>query len=137
MANFNQGTGEHRQNISGNKGAKNALGNTGTKCSEREDKKKNDVKALILGHFFCTHVVNIFVSKSVCMALQQWFNWGIIMSYEFTLGGRMLSEIINRLVGRRSTVACEIAVTTYTVLYTEYGAKKSGQDRGFRSNHLN
>ena len=49
----------------------------------------------------------------------------------------MLSKIINRLVGRRSTVMCEIAVTTYTVLYTEYGTRKSGQDRGVRSNHLN
>ena len=49
----------------------------------------------------------------------------------------MLSEIINRLVGRRNTVVCEIAVATYTVLDTEYGAKKSGQDRGARSNHPN
>ena len=71
------------------------------------------------------------------MELQQWFKWGISMSYEFTLGGWMQSEIINRLVGRRNTVVCEIAVTTYTVLDTEYGARKSGQDRGVRSNHLN
>ena len=55
--------------------------------------------------------------------------------YEFTLGGWMLSKIINKLVGRRNTVACEIAVTT--PLYTEYGARKSGADRGEdRSNLL-
>ena len=90
MANSNWGTGEQRQNILRNKGTKNVLGNTGTKRSEREDKKK-DVKGT---HFATFPLYNIFVSKSVCMELRQWFNWGISMSYEFTLGGWMLSIII-------------------------------------------
>ena len=50
MANFNQGKGEQRQNVSGNKGTKNALGNTGKKCFERRT-KKNDVKGTHLGTF--------------------------------------------------------------------------------------
>ena len=48
--------------------------------------------------------------------------------YEFTLSGWMLSKIINKLVGRRNTGVCEIEVTTYSD--TEYGARKSGADRG-------
>ena len=39
----------------------------------------------------------------------------------------MLSTIINKLVGRRNTVECEVTVTTY---FSEYGATKSGADRG-------
>ena len=74
MANFNWGTGEQRQNILENKETKNVLGNTGTKRSVREGKK--DVKGTHLA-IFPLH--NIFVSKSVCMELRQWFNWGIIM----------------------------------------------------------
>ena len=50
------------------------------------------------------------------MELRQWLSWGMSMSYEFTLGSWMLSKIINKLVGRRNTVVCEIAVTTYCVL---------------------
>ena len=127
MVNFSWGSGEQRQNILGNKGTKIVLGNTGTKGSERE------------GQFLCTHVVNIFVSKSVCMELRQWLNWGMSLSYEFTLGGWMLSKSTNKLVGRRNIVVCEIAVTTYYIdLYTEYGTRKSGADRGVvRSNFLN
>ena len=61
----------------------------GTKRSEREDKKIKRCKRheFILRHFLCTHVVNIFVSKSVWVELRQWLNWGMSMSYEFTLGG--------------------------------------------------
>ena len=70
--------------------------------------------ALILRHFLCTHVIDGFVSKSVCMELQQWLNWG--MGYEFTLDGWMLRKIINKLVGRRNTVVSEIAMTTHYIL---------------------
>ena len=114
------GTREHGQfqpgnNILGNKGTKNTLGNTGTKCSERGAKKK-----LCKRHSSCdisfALMSSTFVSKSVCMELRQWANWGISMSYEFTPCGWMLSEIINGLVGRRNTVVCEIAVTTYYTL---------------------
>ena len=57
--------------------------------------------------------------------------------YEFTLGGWMQSKIINKLVGRRNTVVCEIAVTTHYQSLTEYSARKSGADRGEdRSNLL-
>ena len=61
----------------------------GTKRSEREDKKlkRCERHKFILRHFFWTHVVNIFVSKSVWVELRQWLNWGMSMSYEFTLGG--------------------------------------------------
>ena len=41
--------------------------------------------------------------------------------YEFTLGGWMLSKIINKLVGRRNTVVCEITVTTHYILNTAQG----------------
>ena len=36
--------------------------------------------------------------------------------YEFTLGGWMLSKIMNKLVERRNTVVYEIAATTYYIL---------------------
>ena len=38
------------------------------------------------------------------MELWQRLNWGISMSYEFTLGDWMLSKINNKLVGSRNTV---------------------------------
>ena len=63
------------------------------------------------------------------MELRQWFNWGISMNYEFTLGGWTLSETINRLVGRRNTVVCEIEVTTYYILNMAQG--NLGRIEGF------
>ena len=68
-------------------GTKNVLGNAGEQNTPKGRTKKEMKKALILRHFLCTHVVNIFVSKSVCMESRQWLNWGMSMSYVFTLGG--------------------------------------------------
>ena len=120
------GTREHGQFQLGNRGTKTKYlreqGNKkrfrehGNKMLRKGGQKKNDVKGTHLATFLLHSCRQHFVSKSVCTELRQWFNWGISKSYEFTLGGWMLSEIINRLVGRSSTVVCEIAVTTYYIL---------------------
>ena len=46
---------------------------------------------------------------------------GMSMSYEFTLDNWMLGKSSHKSVGRRNTVVCEIAVTTYYILNMAQG----------------
>ena len=52
------------------------------------------------------------------MELRQWLNWGMSMSYEFTLGDWMLSKIINKIV-EGGTQSCIVVWGKSRVRYIE------------------
>ena len=91
------GTREHGQFQLGNRGTKEKyLREQGNKKRFREHGKKKlrkggqkkDVNGTHLATFplHLCNVVNIFVSKSVCMQLRQWLNWGMSMNSPWVAG---------------------------------------------------